>query len=263
MWYLKVGIGIMFDFLKKFNKNKEKNNFGEARATILDIKNFRVVESYKQLRTNIMFAMSAKDTHVVSLSSSFPGEGKSVTSANIAIATAQTGARVVLIDCDLRRPVQNKIFSLENKKGLSSVLGRMEKIDDVINKNVVDNMDVITSGPMPPNPSELIVSKNMEEFIKEVDKRYDYVIIDTPPINVVTDALELSKYTGGLVIVTRQGITTYEDVKRTLHSAKLIEVPILGFVVNGIKESKFNGYGYKHRYGYKYKYSDYEYKTEV
>ena len=108
----------------------------------------------------------------------------------------------------------------------------------------------------------------MEEFVKEVAKRYDYVIIDTPPINVVTDALELAKYTGGLVVVTRQGITTYEDVKRTIHSAKLIEVPILGLVVNGVKESKFSGYGYKRRYGYKYKYkykykySDYEYKAE-
>ena len=260
----------MFDFLKIFKRKekKEKNNYGTERATILDVKDFQVVESYKQLRTNIMFAMSAKDTHVVGLSSSLPGEGKSVTSANIAIATAQTGAKVVLIDCDLRKPVQHKIFGLENKKGLSSVLGRMAKIDDVINKDVTENMDVISSGPMPPNPSELIASKNMEEFVKEVAKRYDYVIIDTPPINVVTDALELAKYTGGLVVVTRQGITTYEDVKRTIHSAKLIEVPILGLVVNGVKESKFSGYGYKRRYGYKYKYkykykySDYEYKAE-
>lgn len=252
-----------FNFFK--NKGKQTKSTEAKRETILKVKNFQLVESYKQLRTNIMFAMSVNDTHIVEFSSSFPGEGKSITSANIAIAMAQTGARVLLIDCDLRKPVQHKVFGVDNKKGVSSVLGKMASMDDVLHKNITSNLDLISSGPMPPNPSELIASKNMELFMNEVAGKYDYVIVDTPPINVVTDALELSRYTGGIVLVTRQGVTSYEDVKRTLHSAKLIEIPVLGLVINGVRESKFNSYGkygHKYKYGYKYKYSDYEYKAK-
>ena len=101
----------------------------------------------------------------------------------------------------------------------------------------------------------------MQNFINEVKEIYDYVIIDTPPINVVSDALELSQYTGGLVLVTRQGVTTYDDIRHTINSAKFLNVDILGMVVNGIKEDKFNNYGkYRYKYKYKYKYSGYEYK---
>ena len=173
----------MFNFLKsKINKAgniqrpfKSSEN-QEERTTILGIKNFQVIESYKQLRTNVMFAMSAKDVNVVEFSSSFPGEGKSITSANMAIAMAQTGAKVLLIDCDLRKSVQHKVFKVSNKVGLSSILGKMATLEDVVHKNVAENLDLITGGPVPPNPSELIASKHMEEFIGKVKEVYDYVI---------------------------------------------------------------------------------------
>ena len=237
---------VLDSFFNRFRKNKNIDNLND-RTTIMNVKDFQVVESYKQLRTNIVFAMSVRNTSVIEISSSYPGEGKSITSANVAIAMAQTGAKVLLIDCDLRKSVQHKIF----------------KVEDCVHKKVTKNLDLISSGPIPPNPSELIASQNMKNFIEEVQKNYDYVIVDTPPIGVVSDALELSQYTGGLVIVTRQGVTTYEDVKRTLSSAKFLNVNILGLVVNGIEDSKFNGYGkynkYK-KYG-KYSYS-YEQNTE-
>ena len=235
-------------FNKVYRRRKKVSNTGKIeRATIMEVDNFQVVESYKQLRTNIMFAMSVKDTTIVELSSSYPGEGKSITSANVSIAMAQTGAKVLLI--------------VKNKVGLSSVLGKMATYSEAVNRDVVKNLDLITSGPVPPNPSELIASKAMQNFINEVKEIYDYVIIDTPPINVVSDALELSQYTGGLVLVTRQGVTTYDDIRHTINSAKFLNVDILGMVVNGIKEDKFNNYGkYRYKYKYKYKYSGYEYK---
>lgn len=249
-------------FNKVYRRRKKVSNTGKIeRATIMEVDNFQVVESYKQLRTNIMFAMSVKDTTIVELSSSYPGEGKSITSANVSIAMAQTEAKVLLIDCDLRKSVQHKIFKVKNKVGLSSVLGKMATYSEAVNRDVVKNLDLITSGPVPPNPSELIASKAMQNFINEVKEIYDYVIIDTPPINVVSDALELSQYTGGLVLVTRQGVTTYDDIRHTINSAKFLNVDILGMVVNGIKEDKFNNYGkYRYKYKYKYKYSGYEYK---
>lgn len=254
----------MFNFLKsKINKTgNTQRSFKsyenqEERTTILGIKNFQVIESYKQLRTNVMFAMSAKDVNVVEFSSSFPGEGKSITSANMAIAMAQTGAKVLLIDCDLRKSVQHKVFKVSNKVGLSSILGKMATLEDVVHKSVAENLDLITGGPLPPNPSELIASKHMEEFIGKVKEVYDYVIIDTPPINIVSDALELSQYTGGLVLVTRQGITTYDDVKSSLQSAKFLNVNILGLIINGVKEEKFKSYGKYGKYGKYKKYSKY------
>lgn len=278
MLLVKAGEVVMINFLKfknkKDNKNskKTKNNKGNfqlpsssaekdnERTTILDINNFQVIESYKQLRTNVMFAMSAKDVSVVEFSSSFPGEGKSITSANMAIAMAQTGAKVLLIDCDLRKSVQHKVFKLDNKVGLSSILGKMASLEDVVHKNVAENLDLIAGGPVPPNPSELIASKNMEVFIDKVKEVYDYVIIDTPPINIVSDALELSQYTGGLVLVTRQGVTTYDDVRSALQSAKFLNVNILGLVINGIKEEKFKSYGKYGKYKKYGKYSSYGYK---
>ena len=135
----------------------------------------------------------------------------------------------------------------------------MATFEDCVHKEVTKNLDLISSGPIPPNPSELIASQNMKNFIEEVQKIYDYVIVDTPPIGVVSDALELSQYTGGLVIVTRQGVTTYEDVKRTLGSAKFLNVNILGLVVNGMEDSKFNGYGKYNKYKKYGKYGKYSY----
>ena len=255
----------MFNFLKsKINKTgNTQRSFKsyenqEERTTILGIKNFQVIESYKQLRTNVMFAMSAKDVNVVEFSSSFPGEGKSITSANMAIAMAQTGAKVLLIDCDLRKSVQHKVFKVSNKVGLSSILGKMATLEDVVHKSVAENLDLITGGPVPPNPSELIASKHMEEFIGKVKEVYDYVIIDCmPSLGMVTLNLELSQYTGGLVLVTRQGITTYDDVKSSLQSAKFLNVNILGLIINGVKEEKFRSYGKYGKYGKYKKYSKY------
>ncbi|MBQ7265097.1 MAG: CpsD/CapB family tyrosine-protein kinase [Firmicutes bacterium] len=241
---------------KRAKRNAEKDL--KDRTTILKVGNFAVTEAYNQLRTNILFAVSAQDSNIIEFSSSFSGEGKSITSANTAITIAQANAKVLLIDCDLRKPVQHKIFGLKNDKGVSTLIGRMSKAEDTIHKGVIENLDVLTSGPIPPNPSEMIVSKRMQELFEEFSQKYDYIIVDTPPINVVTDALELTKYTSGLVLVVRQGITTYEDIKKSLSSANLIDANIIGVVLNDVRDLKqkygrYNKYGYYKSYGYESK----------
>ena len=251
----------MFElFTNKKKKKQLSKESGIERVTIQNINNFAVTEGYKQLRTNLMFLMGANDSNIIEFSSSFAGEGKSVTSANSAIAIAQASQNVLLIDCDLRKPVQHKVFGLKNEMGLSTILGKMSTFENTVNKKAVPNLDVITSGPIPPNPSELFASEKMKKFLETVSQQYDYVVLDTPPINLVTDALELSKYSGGLVLVVRHGVTTYDDIKRSLGAANFVDVNVLGVVLNGVQDAKL-AYkkGYK-KYGYgKYGYSRYGY----
>lgn len=230
-------------------------------GTILTDKvQFSVTESYNMLRTNLNFTLSTHENNAFVISSPLSGDGKSTTAANIAITIAQTKAKVLLVDCDLRRPNQHKMFNLKNEKGLSSVLTG-EKFDSVVNRNVYENLDVLTSGSMPPNPSELLGSNNMNRFLEKVKETYDYVILDTSPINVVTDALLLSKTSAGIMLVVRQGISTYDEIERTIESINFVEGNILGVVINSVDEgnTKYGKYGkYGRKYGYAYKANPYD-----
>ncbi len=246
--------------LRRFKKNKEGEvaNERRARGTILDTDvPFVVTEAYNTFRTNLLFALSTTNSNVFIVSSALSGEGKSTNAANLAISIGETESRVLVIDADLRRPTQHRMFHLSNKKGLSTILAGMTKIDDAINKNVHGNTDVITSGPMPPNPSQMLTSDNMQKFISEVSKMYDYVIIDTSPVNVVSDALIISKYTAGIVLVTRENITTYDMIDRALSSVDFVGTNILGIVSNSVDvDAKHYGkYRYKYNYNYRYNYN--------
>jgi capsular exopolysaccharide synthesis family protein len=170
---------------------------------------------------------------------------------------AQKGSRVLLIDCDLRKPAQHKIFKVSNKVGISALIGNMCTLDEALNKNVVQGLDLITSGELPPNPAEMVASEKMGTLLNSLSEKYDYVITDTPPINVVVDSLEMARYTSGIVLVARQGITPYEELRRAVNSAKMLNVNLLGVVLNGVENSKFSsrgsskyGYGYGYGYGY-------------
>lgn len=167
---------------------------------------FFIVESYKSIRTNVTFSLSTFDRKIFAVSSSNPGEGKSTTSANIAIAMAQSGSKVLLIDADMRKSVQHKIFGIKNKKGLSSAVSKISSLEDCIQKNVMENLDVMTAGPIPPNPSELLASEQMTAILNELSEKYTVIIIDTPPVNVVTDAMELAKNISGIIMVVRYAV---------------------------------------------------------
>lgn len=242
---------------KKQKRKKKYNEFDtNERTTLLnDDIPFYVTESYKAMRTNLIFSLSTSDKKIVAVSSPMPGEGKSTTAANLAIALAQTDSKVLLIDGDLRKPVQHKTFNTSNKNGLSNILGKMKKLDECICKTSLSNLDLLTSGPKPPNPSELLASSQTEKLLGEVSEKYDYIIIDTPPVNVVSDTLGLNKYIAGIILVLRYGATTYDDISESMKNMELSDSKIMGFVLNDItkKENSYHNYKYKYKdkYGYK------------
>ena len=218
--------------------------------TISDKSKFAIVESYKAARSNIMFSLSADDDKLFAVTSYSKGEGKSTVSANLAISFSKMEKRVLLIDCDLRRPNIHNVFKLENKAGLSNIIGKMVDYEDVIHRNVLPNLDILPSGTIPPNPSEPLCSSRFTELVKKLHEDYDYIIFDTPPIGVVADALLLKDLVAGFVVVLRERSTTHGDVQNILDSMKLADAKILGFVkvgcITGRKRGRKNYYYYQY-----------------
>lgn len=243
------------------DKKKKKKNTDRSRNLLTD-KNipFNVTESYKSIRTNIMFSLSTQKKKVFAVSSANPGEGKSTTAANIAIAFAQMENRVLLIDGDMRKPVQHKVFKVSNIDGLSTLIGKMSTVEDAVKRNVMPNLDVLPAGTCPPNPSELLASEQFAELIEKLSVHYDYVIIDTPPVNVVADAIVLRDVIGGILFVLRYGSTTYDDLDEAMKKVDLAEANTIGFILNDVKIEHRGGYYARDKYSYyKYGYSSYGY----
>lgn len=237
--------------------SKSKKNSADRISLLNDDVPFNVVESYKAMRTNIGFAISTSDKKALVVSSANPGEGKSTTAANIAITMADEGQNVLLIDADMRKPVQHKIFGVKNDKGLSSVLSKMKNTEDCIQKTDVSNLNVLTSGPIPPNPSELLSSERTAKLLEKMSSEYDVIVIDSPPINVVSDTLNLSQSVAGLLTVVRCGYTAVDDIKELMVKTELAHMDMLGFVLTRVKR-KNNGRYYK-RYGKYHYYKNYSY----
>ncbi|MCM1006898.1 MAG: polysaccharide biosynthesis tyrosine autokinase [Ruminococcus flavefaciens] len=247
---------------KKSNRQKAENS--HKKPAMLD-KNvsFNVVESYKSMRTNLLFALSTSENKTFVISSANPNEGKSTTAVNIAITLAQSNNKVLLCDGDLRKPVQAANFGVKNKIGLSSLLSKMSEIDKSIHGTDIENLDLLPSGEIPPNPSELLGSARMEEMLKQLSERYDYIIIDAPPINVVSDALNVSRFVAGIMMVVKYGSTTFDDVETAMNRIQLADMKHLGFVLNDIQTKYRSGYYSKYgKYQYKYGYGNTETKTE-
>lgn len=229
-----------------FKKNSNKHSSSGGDITLNKETPFSVAEAYKTIRTNLMFVLPNKSKKTIAISSSLPGEGKSTTALNVGISFSQLEQRVLLIDGDMRNPTIYKKLKINNSKGLSSILVGFCELGEAV-KNVYPNFDVLTSGPIPPNPAELLGSDNMSELLQVLEEYYDYIIIDTPPINVVADALIVAPKTDGLVMVIKQSVSTHEQLKKTLSSIEFANVKLLGTIMNGVKMDN------KH-YSYKYKY---------
>lgn len=218
---------------------------------------FYISEAYKAARTNLSFVLTGEmGKKIACFSSPSPGEGKTTTCANIAITFAQTNARVLIIDADLRKPKMHKTFAVPAQPGLTNLLSGFNTFDEVIKETGYANLDLITAGHIPPNPAELLSSPQMKNILEELSQRYDYIFVDTPPVNVVTDVAALSKYVTGIVMVARQGITTTDSMKRALESLQFVDANILGTILNDINMDK-----YSYNYRYKYKRSKYKYKA--
>ena len=223
----------------------------EARLiTHLDPKS-SVSEAYRTLRTNLQFSRIEKAVQTMLITSSGPKEGKSTTAANLAIAVAQSGKQVVLVDGDLRRPVIHSIFGLEKEDGITNYLMNDIGYDKMIKKSILDNLSIIPSGILPPNPSELISSQKMEELIKRLKSDFDLIIFDTPPIIAVTDAAILSTKVDGVLLVVKSGHTNYDAVVRAKSLMDNVNARVLGALLNGVEVGGMYGtyyYYYYHNY---------------
>lgn len=222
---------------------------------------FAVVEAYKLIRTNLLFVLAQESGKTVAVSSAWANEGKSTTTINIAIAFSQLGGRVLIIDADLRRSTIHRKLRLENKVGLSDVLVEFAEFEDAV-QHLNGNLDVLTAGSVPPNPSELLGSKRFEAFIRDAETKYDYIFIDTPPINIVSDALVIAPKTAGLTLVIRDGVTPYDAIQHTFDAAKFAGIKILGTIMNDVNSKSSKKYSYKKYRNYGYAYGGYDYIAE-
>ena len=205
-------------------------------------------EAYRTIRTNIQFSMPKGQLRTMLITSTGPEEGKSTTTANVAITMAESGNRVLLIDADLRKSVVHKMFQLPNLKGLTNVLAEDLDYREVLRTTKVQGLDILTGGPKPPNPSELLGSEKMRTFLESLKKDYDIIILDTPPVLPVTDAAILASQVDGVVIVSSYGHTTFDGLDRTKVQLENVGAKILGVILNKVPTSKRGGHYYYYYY---------------
>ncbi|NHN34318.1 CpsD/CapB family tyrosine-protein kinase [Paenibacillus agricola] len=203
-----------------------------------------ISEAYKALRTNIEFSNVDRELKCIMFTSSQQGEGKSTTAANVAVAFAQTNRKVLLLDCDLRRPTQHHIFNISNQVGLTSYLSHQADLSEIMVSTSIPNLSVVLSGPVPPNPSELLASKRMTGLLNELREQYDMIIVDTPPIMAVTDSQIVATKCDGVLLVLDSGTVKREVALMAKQKLELVNAKILGVVLNKMSKKNTNSYYY-------------------
>ena len=229
-------------------KNPKNRQEGRQELPLLDDPYSPVSTSFEMLQTNLGFTCSDKELRVILVTSATPGEGKSFVAANLALAAAYVGRRVLLVDADMRRPRQHRIWEIHNLLGLSNILVGQAQLENAV-QEVSPLVNMLPAGKIPPNPVALLDSQRMADLVEEASQDYDFVIIDSPPLTAVTDPLLIGKYVDGLLLVVRPGQVEYSAVTAAKSLLNQAKVPILGMVVNGIgKESGYGGYYYASGY---------------
>ena len=212
--------------------------------TLVD-KSSPVSERYRTIRTNIQFASSAdRQIKTLVITSSGTGEGKSTTAANLAVVFANSGQSVLLVDADMRKATVHKTFILNNGVGLSNVLSTDMNVSDAVQRSVVPNLYVMTSGPKSPNPSELLGSTRMDQLVRELRADYDFVIFDMPPIVAVTDAQVVASKADGTMLVVRENVTRKDSLQKARELLSMVNANVLGAVFNGSTDANDQGYYY-------------------
>lgn len=228
---------------------------------------FVVKEAYNSIRTNLLFIQQGEKCPVFVVTSPSANNGKSINSINLAVSFAQMGKRTLLIDADMRNPTVHRMFSIPVKNGLSEILAGLT--DNItVSRTDIENLSVLTAGKIPPNPAELLSSARMDKLLQFVKEHYDCVFIDTPPINLVTDATSFVAKATGYIIVVKSGTTDVQEVKAAVSSLEHIDANIVGFLLNDVAahgknyysyyKSRYYKYGKYGRYGY-YNYNNYHY----
>lgn len=208
-------------------------------------------EAYRILRTNLQFSGVDRPVHTLMISSPAPREGKTLTASNLGIAFAQAGQRVILVDADLHRPRLHRIFGLRNNIGLTSALLAPEPaVDGLLQETTVPGLQVLTSGPLPPNPAELLASRRMREFTQKLTEAADIVIFDTPPITALADAAIIGSQVDGVLLVVSAGETRREMVRRALAALQRVQARVVGALINRMPVQGAGYYYYYYHYGY-------------
>lgn len=241
---------LKFKFMNLLPGSNQRDIKNNQNVGIDEEKIFEVSEAYNELRANLRFTLLKNYCKKIIISSPVPEDGKSTTSSNIAITIAQTGLRVLLMDCDLRKGKVHSFFDSSSKPGMSDVLSGMINEMDAVIGTQYENLYILPMGTIPPNPTELLGSSQMEEVMVRLEKNYDYIIIDSPPVNIVSDILSLSKMVDGIVIVVREKMTSHPNIANAITKYQLSDGNILGFVLNAStpergSKSKSHYYNYK------------------
>ena len=203
-----------------------------------------ISEQFRTIRTNLQYALVDKELKTVMVTSATPGDGKSTVTANLAVVMAQQGKRILLIDADLRKPTAHYTFRCPNTQGLTSILTKQATLKEAVQETDIDNLSIISSGPVPPNPSELLSSAAMEQLLQSALEAYDMVVVDTPPILAVTDALVLSQHCDGSVLVIGSGKTEVEQAVKAKELLEKSSAKLMGAVLNRKKEKVDEYYYY-------------------
>jgi len=234
---------------KDSDKGRSSNRFDKI---IDENTKFVITEAYRALRSNLRYTLRKDGCRIILVNSPMPEDGKSTTCANLGITMAQTGAKVLLIDCDLRKGKLHRFFNFKSMPGLSDIISGLANETEVIRNTAYKNLQVLPMGSKPPNPAEMLASVHMEELLGKLAKSYDYIIIDTPPVNVVSDVIGLIKLVDGMLVVVRQAVTSHPNIVSALSKYELVNANILGFVLNGVIQKQ----GLKSKSGYYYRSKD-------
>lgn len=216
-----------------------------------------ISESYKSVRANLMFALAGKksdEAKILLFTSAEQGDGKTTTCINLAAAFADSGAKVLVIDADLRRPrIERYVYSEKKRKGLSDVLGGFVELSDVVDRPESCNFDCLFSGSTPPNPSELLMLESARDLFQELAKQYDYIFVDAPPAGMVSETLYLTQFVTGVVLVAKKGKTHLRKIQNVVASLNFAQANILGIVLNGSEDAMAKTY-YRSKSSYYYYY---------
>ena len=238
-------------------RKKQQSHFtaGDSKKLFQKNMDFTVSEQYKLLRTNLSFTLPEDvKCPIIGVTSSMRGEGKSTTAVNLSYALAQSGKKVLLIDGDLRLPSIAKKMKLENTKGLSNMLFDYDSQQlEEYKSQYLDNWYIVPTGELPPNPSELLGSRKLGRLLDRLSESFDYIVIDFPPVNIVSDALAASKHITGMILVVREDYTEKKELEACIRQLKLSDVNVLGCLFNGAKSGK-KSYG-RYKIYYKSYYS--------
>lgn len=228
---------------------KQQSSIDHPLGLIIANPSSGIAEAYRSIRTNIQFYNVGERMRRLMVTSSGPSEGKSTTSSNLAITFAQNGNKVILLDADLRRPFLHRVFQVSNLVGLTNVMVGESTLESAIQPTEVPGLSVLTSGPIPPNPAEMLGSARMKEVLDQLSDLADVIIIDSPPIIAVTDASVLAPQVDGVILVAGAGLVNRDMAQRAKAQLEAVRARVLGVVLNGV-EADGSGY-YNYYYGEK------------